>query len=676
MESPKSNRALGIAYQIPRNSLVLLMVAQVVVVTPFALQLSPWIVGVGLFCGCWRMGVYQGRWDYPQRWVKALLVGASFLGVAFSGVGVFSLEAAASVLILAFALKLIEMKSRRDAYVVIFLGYFAIATQFLFDQSITLAIYEFAAICVVTAAMVGLNQLHTRVRPWVSLRLAATLVFQALPFTVVLFLFFPRIAPLWTVPLPNAATTGISERVTPGDVARLTQSDELAFRVQFDGDVPALRDLYWRGLVYPRFSQGTWSVGGRLGSSEPAPTSTDENVSWRYEILLEPTLRDWLFALDSAVPVTANVQRTGDFHLRAIDPVLSVFRYEVTSYPRAQMNAVLPERIRQRDLRLDPTDNPRIVAQAKDLFARSGSDSARFVNRVLQMIREQPYAYTLSPPELDSQASIDQFWFDTRAGFCTHYAGAFVTMARAAGIPARMVGGYQGGEINPITGHLVVRQYDAHAWAEYWAAGAGWTRVDPTAAVAPERIESGLNAALSAEDRATLSLFTSARFGASNLLGDVLNWADSLEHRWNLSVVGYDTHFQADVLKKYLGEITPLRVGGVMLIGGGISVGFVAFTLFWRRRPLNRHPVERLFRNFDQRLAGYGLHREPAESPGAFVARVAGDAGLRGDQYHALVAELNGLLYNPGQELGPARLRQLRGGLRRLRYKLAFNAAR
>lgn len=674
MDSRKPDRALGIAYQIPRNSLALLMVAQVAVILPFALQLSPWIVGVGLFCGLWRTGVYQGRWAYPQRWVKAVLVAASFVGVAISGVGMFSLEAAASVLLLAFALKLIEMKSRRDAYLVIFLGYFAIATQFLFDQSIATAAYGFLAACVVTAAMVGLNQLHTRVRPWVSLKLAGTLLLQALPFTVVLFLFFPRVAPLWTVPLPNASSTGISDRMTPGDIANLTQSDELAFRAVFTGRVPTANQLYWRGLVYPEFSEGTWSVGQR------GPGAVVEDIPGApggisYEVLLEPTLSDWLFALDTAVPGSPGIQRTPDYYLRAEDPVMSVYRYDVTSYPNQPMNIELPAWIRERDLRIDPADNPRAVQLANELLAQAGSVE-RFVGELLDRIRTQPYRYTLSPPQLSRRGSIDAFWFDTRAGFCSHYAGAFVYLLRAAGVPARVVGGYQGGEVNPITGHLVVRQYDAHAWAEIWLAGQGWVRVDPTAAVAPARIESGLNAALSAEDREALSLLTSARFGEWDVVSDFLHWADSLEHRWNLWVVGYDTHFQANLLQRILGEITPTRIGLVMLVGGGLSVGFVAFTLFWRRRPRHRHPAEKLFRGFANRLAAYGVQREPAEPPGTFLGRVAELAGLSDAQRRAVIAELNTLLYNPSAPRSSARIAQLRSELRRLRFKLALGAAR
>ena len=675
MESPPDSKALGVAYQIPRNSLALLMIAQVVVVVPYALQLSPWIIGVGLFCGYWRTAVFQGRWDYPHRWVKAMLVGASVVGVAVSGVGAFSLESAASLLILAFALKLIEMKSRRDAYLVIFLGYFAIATQFLFDQSIAIAAYELLAICVVTSAMVGLNQLHTRVRPGVSFRLASTLVLQALPFTIVLFLFFPRIAPLWTVPLPSVAKTGISDVVKPGAIAALTQSDELAFRVVFNGRIPVPRDLYWRGLVYSDFDAGTWSVAAELPpmSKERMPEPTSGAIS--YEVLLEPTMSDWLFAMDTAFAQSPQVSLSQDYRLRSTDPVLSVFRYPVNSYPGFVMDPVLSRRLLTRETRIDRSDNPRIVAFARDLYARSGN-AEEFAVGVLKHIREQPFGYTLNPPQLQDEGSVDQFWFDTRAGFCTHYASAFVYMMRAVDVPARMVGGYQGGEINPITNHLMVRQYDAHAWAEIWVPEKGWLRVDPTAAVAPERIESGLTAALSVADLATLSAFTNARLGDWSVFNDMLYWVDSMEHRWNLWVIGYDTHFQSGFLKRMLGELTPVRMGLVILIGGGLSVGLVSLTLFWRRRPQKRHPVERLFGKFAAKLAGYGIRREPQESPGVFIRRVAAEAGLKEDQVGRIVAEIDGLLYNPTVPSESVELSQLRRRLRWLQFRLAFGSAR
>ncbi len=668
----------GVAYQIPRNALALLMVAQAVVVVPFLFQLSPWIVGVGLFCGYWRTGVYLGRWDHPRRWVKAVLVLASSGGVVVSGVKLFSLEAAAALLILAFSLKLIEMKGRRDAYVVIFLGYFLIATEFLFEQSMGIAAYQVIATVMVTAAMVGLNQLDTRVRPLTSLKVAAVLMAQALPLTVVLFLLFPRVAPLWSVPLPSASSTGMSDHMKPGDVARLIRSDKLAFRVVFAGAVPPNRDLYWRGLTYSRFSDGTWSVGGLLpgwGQGRPGPTIPETGLD--YQVLLEPTMSDWLYALDVPHARTPGVTLARDYHLEAPDPVMSIYRYRVRSLPGAPMDAMtkLPEALVRRETTFPEDDNRRIQDYARRLWQRTGSAPA-FVAEVLTRIRSQAYFYTLSPPPLPDHDSIDRFWFDTRRGFCTHYAGALVYMLRVAGVPARMVAGYQGGELNPLTGDLTVRQYDAHAWAEYWLPDVGWQRVDPTAAVAPARIEQGLNAALSAEDRQSLSAFTSARFGGTLVLRSLLLWTDSLEHRWNLWVVGYDPQRQGELLERVLGKITPGRIAAAVLVGGGASLGFVAAVLFWRRRAVRGHPVERLFRRFCRGAAAAGWRREPGETPGTFLSRVAVVGGMHDPQAAGLVAELERLLYNPAAEWGRRDLRRLQGQLRRLQLRLAFGSVR
>jgi transglutaminase-like putative cysteine protease len=672
MDAAKDRSALGVAYQIPRNTLALLMVAQAAVVLPYLLHLSPWLIGVGLFCGYWRSRVYQGVWDYPGRAIKAFLVVASITGVALSGVGGFSLEAVSSLLILAFALKLIEMKNRRDAYLVIFLSYFVIAVQFLFDQSLLVAAYELFAIVVVTAALVGLNQLHTRVRPFVSLKLAGTLVLQALPFAVVLFVLFPRIAPLWSVPLPNSNTTGISDRVTPGDMAALTRSDELAFRVVFGGAIPRLKDLYWRGLVYSDFDNGTWSVNHEvspaLRSRNDAPTTGGVG----YTVLLEPTSRSWLFALDKAYSSTPSVIRTRDFALESRDPILSVFRYDVTSYPDEALAPNDPPG--ERELVIGGAGNPRIESFARALWQRTGTVES-YVNEILRIIREQDYHYTLQPPKYPGPASIDQFWFDGRAGFCTHYASAFVYLMRVVDIPARMVGGYQGGEINPLTGHLVVRQYDAHAWAEIWQAQSGWLRVDPTSAVAPQRIEQGLNAALSAEDRSSLSLFTNARLGEWGLAG-LLQLVDSLEHRWNLWVIGFDGSVQSGILQELLGGHSPTRVGIALTVSGAISLGVVAALLFWRRRALPRHPVERIFSRFAERLAANGYDRRPEESPAGFVRRVAAQVGLSQAQIGGVVAELETLLYNPGVAWGRNELKALRRQLRRLQFRLAFGSVR
>lgn len=670
MASLDSSKGAGVAQQIPRNSLALLIVSQAAVIVPLAAHISLWIAGVCLFCGYWRTQVHMGRWGYPGGWVKAGLVFAAIGGIALSGYRTFSLEAAASLLVLAFALKLVEMKNRRDAYLVIYLSYFLIATAFLFDQSMALAAYEVLAAIVITAAMVGLNQLQSRVRPVASLKVAAALVLQAVPLTLVLFLLFPRIAPLWSIPVPSAATTGISDKLTPGDVATLTQSDELAFRAVFDGDVPAQRDLYWRGLVYSNFKYGTWSIAEPLAAITPPPGVGETT---RYEIFLEPTQSKWLFSLDTPVEHGQRMELLGDYRLVNPEPVMSVMRYKLLSDSGAAMDPELDQQIRIRETRIDdPQDNPRLQAFAENLFEQTGSAEA-MVEALLSHLIDKGYRYTLQPPELGDRFynTIDQFWFDTQAGFCTHYAGAFVYALRSVGIPARMIGGYQGGEYNPVTGHLMVRQYQAHSWVEVWLPDQGWTRYDPTSVVAPARLENGLNAALSSEDRATLAFITNARFGNAGLINNILQWADSLEHRWNLWVVGYDADTQSSVLKDLLGQVTPTRVGFALLAGGGFSLLLVTGAIFWRRRPRQRHPVERLMHRFSTGMARSGYGREPGETPAAYIGRLAGMADLDGTE---MAQRMQRQLYDPdGGNVGVER-RKLRKDLRRLRFRLALRA--
>ena len=654
----------GVAEQIPRDCLALLMIAQVVVVTPLFGSISVWIFGVCLFCGYWRTQVYRGRWGYPPSWVKALLVFAAFAILAASGYRTYSLEPATSLLVLAFALKLIEMRNRRDAYLVIYLCYFLCATAFLFDQSIAMAAYQVLALIVVTAALVALNQLQTRVRPMASLWTASGLVLQAVPLTLVLFLLFPRVGPLWSVPLPNAATTGLSDEITPGDVASLSQSDSLAFRVRFDDEVPANYDLYWRGLVYSTYENGTWSVG------KPLPTMPADEVGpadTSYEIFLEPTQSQWIYALDTPANYGARISMLADYRLVNREPVRSVLRYRVESDTDYVRDLRLDPLLRARELALPEGDNPKLRAYALDL--KSQFETPHEIVQSMMATLDAGFVYTLTPPTLPSQNGLDVLWFETRRGFCSHFAGAMVFALRAAGVPARMVGGYQGGEVNPVTGHVAVRQYLAHAWVEYWVEGEGWVRIDPTSAVAPERIASGLRDALSNDERSALSIFTTARMGEGALLTGLLQWADSLEHQWNLWVVGYDANTQSSVLQDLLGDITPWRIGLTIVLAGGVSLILVSLTLFWRRRKsTQRHPAARAYASFCEHIERLGFPRLPGETPSQHLERLAKVARLDEVEDRALVQKA---LYDPSSD--SLSTRALKQWLRRLQINLMFS---
>ena len=653
----------GVAQQIPRDCLALLMIAQVVVITPLFGSISVWIFGVCLFCGYWRTQVYRGRWGYPPGWVKALLVLAAFVGLAASGYRTYSLEPATSLLVLAFALKLIEMHNRRDAYLVIYLCYFLCATAFLFDQSIAMAVYQLLALMVVTAALVALNQLQTRVRPMASLWTASGLVLQAVPLTLILFLLFPRVGPLWSVPLPNAATTGLADQITPGDVASLSQSDSLAFRVRFDDEVPPNHELYWRGLVYSTYQDGTWSVG------RPLPTIELEDIGiadTSYEVFLEPTQSRWVYALDTPSDYGARISMLADHRLVNAEPVRSVLRYAVQSDTDYVRDLTIPRLLRARELALPEGDNPRLRAYAQDLKAQH--KTPREIVQAMMDTLDEGFTYTLTPPTLPRQNGLDALWFETRRGFCSHFAGAMVFALRAAGIPSRMVGGYQGGEINPVTGHMVVRQYLAHAWVEYWVEGEGWIRIDPTSAVAPERIESGLRDALSTNERSALSIFTNARMGEGALLTGLLQWADSLEHQWNLWVVGYDASTQSSVLRDLLGDITPWRMGIAIVLAGTLSLLLVSVSLFWRRRSKQRHPAARAYASFCEQMERIGFQRLPGETPSHHLERLAKTAHLDSVEDRALVQRA---LYDPSSNSSTTRA--LKQWLRRLQINLVFS---
>jgi transglutaminase-like putative cysteine protease len=370
--------------------------------------------------------------------------------------------------------------------------------------------------------------------------------------------------------------------------------------------------------------------------------------------------------LDLAIPQTPKTGLMWDYKLINRLPVQSLLQYEVDSYPNAKLNTWLPEFIRIQTTTIDTNDNPKISNFAQTKFNQS-NNTEQFISTLLDYIREQPFHYTLEPPTLSRQNSIDQFWFETRQGFCAHYAGSMVYMLRAVGIPARMVGGYQGGEINPLTGHLVVRQYHAHAWVEYWSSGKGWQRVDPTAAVAPSRIHESLSAALPENELDALSAFTNVRLNGIAGLQKLMFLFESIEHRWNLFVIGYNSERQTDFLQKLLGNVTTTKIACALL-----SIMFVAVTLLNSNRNRHQHPVIKLFQRFSNRLLKKGFERNPHETPTQFIQRLADVKNIDVDEYQPITNTLYDLLYNPNSKINDEILSRLKFDLEKLSIKLSY----
>ena len=613
--------------QVPRNALVWIIICLFALVAPHVERIPVWVLAVYLLAALWRILVYRGRWSFPGRWVKAALIASGFAGIWFSYRSLIGLEPTVALLLTAFALKLIELAKRKDAYVLLFLGYFICLTEFLFSQDILIVLYSLLNVVLITTALVALHQPGEHQFNRGTIRLAGTMVLQALPLMVVLFFLFPRIGPLWTVPLKShTARTGMSDFMKPGDVSRLSQSDEVAFRAQFEGDIPARSSLYWRGLVFSKLEEGAWRS---LRYYDLPPTERRaapvERIGDRvsYSVIMEPTQQNWLYSLRYAQSSSPGVMNAPDFRLFTPVELEDQYRYAADSWPDATLEPDLSDWRRDVELRLPGGANPRTRQWAQSLRADLDSDAA-MVAAVLDRFRTGAFTYTLQPPLLSNDDPMDQFLFETRRGFCEHYAYAFVVAMRAAGIPARVVAGYQGGEVNPVNRTVIVHQFDAHAWAEVWLEGEGWRRVDPTASVSPDRIEWGLERAVAAEGTFLAeSPLSPLRFRSVNWVNQLRLRYDALTYRWQSWVVGFDSEQQFKFLQNLFGEVSGRRFAAVLLGTWGVALGLIAINLL-RKPRINRLTLpDRKYLGVCDRLAALGLAREAGESPRSYAARVA-----------------------------------------------------
>lgn len=606
---------------IPRISLTWLLVAQALVIVPHLGHLPVWVIALWLGCAAWRVQIFRMCVGYPTRLAKVGLMLAVAAGVIASRGSLIGLDAGVVLLIAAFVLKLVELRSQRDALVLILLGFFCVVTAYLFDDSLIAAVYSLLPVSALLAAMIGLQQSRLAMRPWPTLRLALGLLAQALPLMLLLFVFFPRLGPLWALPNPNTqALTGLSDSMTPADVAELSKSDELVFTATFTGALPPRSQLYWRALTLEHFDGRRWSQTPSVSRLNPVQW-TPNGEPWEYSVIAQPSGRHWLFALDVARSEDGAVQQRRDFSLQSLQAIDQPMQYPVRSWPAVLRDAEVPLSSLTDSLQLPADGDPRSRAWARELQALNPSTEA-LVQALLKHFNREPYYYTLKPPPVGID-SIDEFLFRTRRGFCAHYAGAMTFVLRAAGIPARVVAGYQGGELNPRGKFLTVRQFDAHAWVEYWQAGQGWTSVDPTFAVAPERIEQGLEQALSGEQSFLAdSPFSPLRYRQLAWLNQLrLGW-DNLNYGWQRWVLGYQGTQQLQLLQRWFGRMDGQVLVLAMVGGGGLLLGLLALYLFkpWRRE---HDPLLSQYRRFERLLGRHGLVREPAEGPRAFAERAA-----------------------------------------------------
>ena len=620
-----------------------LLAGLALVVAPHMQRLPWWLNLIAVMLFAWRVYLAWGERALPKKWLLALLVVGGMFGVYLTYRTIFGRDSGVALLVLFLSLKLLELHHKRDAMVLVLLGYFLALTNFFYSQTLPTAALMLVSTLINTASLVNFAAAGRSLQA--NLKTAAVLLAQAGPVMLVLFILFPRVqGPLWGLPQDAySGVTGLSDSMSPGAISRLSQSDAIAFRVRFQGDVPPRRELYWRGPVFWNFDGRTW----RPGDVRPYAQVKFEarGRPYEYEVTLEPHNHNWLFALELAAKVPPNAGVSADYVLLARTPVRNRVRYEMLSYTNYTEGGADDADELRPGLQLPRAFNPRARRLAEEWAAAGAADIA-IVQKALNYFREQGFVYTLEPPLL-GRDSIDEFLFGSKRGFCEHYASSFVFLMRAAGLPARVVTGYQGGEINPVDQYMVVRQSDAHAWAEVWLKGRGWVRFDPTAAVAPVRVESGVAAAVPATDplplmaRTTLAWLREVRY----------NW-DALANKWNQLVLGYNPERQREFLSG-LGMSEPSWENMALTLFWGVGGLLALLTAWLLRRMRNADRVQRLWLRFCAKLGKKGCARAAHEGPADFVARSAARYPASTERIRAIGERYIALRYG---ELSDARM--------------------
>jgi transglutaminase-like putative cysteine protease len=595
--------------------------ALLIAIVPHVPFMPAWITAAFIACAAWRYAIEKRRRMLPATWVRAVLALGCFLGVLATYSSISGVGPGSALLAIMAAMKLLETRQRRDQFVLLFLSIFLVMSSLLREQYLWSLPYMIISMLVIMTAWLRMaaGESQTARASFVT---GGRLLLYAAPLAIVMWVFFPRIAtPFWSVPIDTSrATTGLSDTMSPGDISSLSLSNDVAFRVSFDGAIPEPRDRYWRGLVLTRFNGRTWS--GREPMISRSARDQIEVLGERveYEVTLEPTRQQWIFSLD--MPLEWSLTRTNmgpQQQLFRETPIDQRIAYTVTSYTNYRVGTELSRLYRNWYSQLPEGSNPRTAELARVMRDAAGSDR-EFVESVLQMLNREEYFYTLEPPPLGSNP-VDRFLFETRRGFCEHYASAFSVMMRSVGIPTRIILGYQGGEVNPLGGHLIVRQSDAHAWTEVWLDGIGWQRVDPTAAVALERVEYG------ASDAAFEGIGETWGFSApSRLLHQATMAWDMINAKWNDWILGYGPDKQNSFME-WLGMHEPtwrkMMLTLIALVVGVIML--ISLLLIWRYQPPRKDEAALLYARFVRKT---GIKPRTGETARLFALRATASGGL------------------------------------------------
>jgi transglutaminase-like putative cysteine protease len=653
------------------KNIALLLLAATLVCVSFSLFASvlTWVLLL-VACGTVIRGaIYLNHYKHlPSIRTLNLLAVLSILGLIYSALSTGLLFGMVNLLILACALKLMQMRSQKDVYQLVISLFFLIGCGFIFNQSIGFSLlYTLMSL----ALLLSLACYHApSLTIQKQLKTISILSLQSLPIGLLMFLVLPQLSPLWHVPKAKGTQTGLSEQMTPGDIANLSQSSELAFRSTFEDTPPLPRQRYWRAIVMEDFDGKTWKVHAYRQKLRKYQLETRQQFKpkltgsfFNYEVIAEPTYQPWLFALDIAVPAdpksSRNIMQSSDFLLFNRQPVVSKYQYAVRSYPEALASQTLTAADKQLNLTLPEKGNNRTQKWVTGLRTQF-KDNNNFVKAVLRHFVDNPFVYTLRP-EVMLLDPVDRFLFDNQAGFCSHYASALAYVLRLGGIPARIVAGYQGGELVENPGespYLSIYQYDAHAWVETWSDKTGWQRIDPTALVSPDRIEFGLQQAMQKEGSFLAdSPFALARLTNIAWLNNIRLFLADLDYNWSRWVLGFNSEKQRDLFKSILGKLTPERLSilGVSIVLIITVLMSLFFLPHWLQNRVST--TQRLYLKALGAFEKAGTQRANWQGPSAFSQQISEHYSDKISQPFSQITQLYlRLIYQNRQDPDPSEL--------------------
>ena len=571
----------------------------------------------------WQIHIIRNNKKNPGKLAQLIIIITVFFSILYSYGQILGQQSGIALVILMTTLKLFETKNTRDCYIIIYSAFFIIATNFFISQSIWLIIYVFLITIILTTILIAISDRLETISFNTRLKMASRYFIYAIPFMLILFLLFPRIpGPLWALPQDAfSGHTGLSEEMSPGSINRLISSPSIAFRVKFDDVIPEHHLRYWRGAVLSLYDGKTWHRGD-------APKTAKSNISFskdntkllHYKVTLEPTNLSWLLTLEYPFHYSNQYSISREAMLLTDKKISNVINYSMVSQSNATNRALFEQEDYKN--RLLPVDiNPETISLARKILARSNYSKQQYINNILKYYRDNDFIYTLNPDLLGDNA-MDDFLFKSRRGFCEHYASSFVYLMRAVGIPSRIVIGYQGGKINPLDDYMIVRQSDAHAWAEVWIDD-HWQRVDPTAAVSPDRVEQGvLNAGLE-KNKLPLLLVSNSDF-----IKNAAFLYDSFQNTWNQWVISFNQKKQNDLLKA-LGLEDATSSNLILLLVTCLTItGLIISWLILKQNTVEKDRVQHYYNIFCQKLQRYGVQRQLREGPIDFESRLYNELTL------------------------------------------------